>query len=292
MHPVFYQTLTNSELWREAQASFRDATGLALVLVRRDEKRRVQPSRTAENRFCGLLRTSPDACEACQEVQHELQRRLSRKWAPQQVCCFAGLTELALPIVVRGEHVATLMGGQVLRKQPGGEKVSRLSRQLHKWGMHRQLERLKHAYRATPVVTGKQLNGAVRLLRLLANQLADIADRQALLARRGEAEPVKNAKQFASAHFDDAVSLRAIAAHVHLSRNHFCRVFKKAAGMTFTEYISRVRVEKAKALLADSGWRIHEVAEGAGFKSISQFNRVFRRYATLSPTAYRASLAA
>ena len=287
---MFHETLTNSELLREAQAAFRDATGLALILARRDEKRRAQPSRTAENRFCGLLRTNPDACEACLEVQRELQRRLKRKLAPQQVCCFAGLTELALPIIVGGEHVATLLGGQVLRKKPGDQKAARLFRQLHKWGMHRQLARLKKAYRATPVVTDRQLNGAVRLLALLANQLADFAHRQTLLARRGDAEPVKKAKQFVNAHFAGPVSLRAIAGHVHLSRNHFCKVFKKSAGMTLTEYLSRVRVEKAKALLADSRFRIHEVADRAGFNSLSQFNRVFRRYATLSPTAYRASL--
>lgn len=291
MNPVFYQALINSDLLYEAQAAFQNATGLALRLVPCQEDATL-PLRKFENRFCGLVRSNQSACEACLEVQRELQRRLTRKLAPQELCCFAGLTELALPIVVGGEHVATLLGGQVFRRRPNRRKTEHLFRQLRDWGMHRQLERLTRAYWGTPVVTGKQLNGAARLLALLATQLAESAHRQVLRAGRSDAEPVKKAKQYVNARFTDPVSLSAVAAHVHLSRNHFCKVFKESVGMTLTEYISRVRVEKAKTLLAGSRFRVHEVADRTGFNSISQFNRAFRAYTTLSPTAYRASLPA
>jgi AraC-like DNA-binding protein len=66
-------------------------------------------------------------------------------------------------------------------------------------------------------------------------------------------------------------------------------MFKKAAGMTFTEYVSRVRIEKAKNLLLNPHARVSEVAFASGFQSIPHFNRVFRKYAGMAPRAYRAS---
>jgi AraC-like DNA-binding protein len=80
------------------------------------------------------------------------------------------------------------------------------------------------------------------------------------------------------------------AGYVSLSASYLCKMFKKTALMTFTEYLSRVRVEKAKALLANGSMQIGQVAFDAGFGSIPHFNRVFRRYAGFSPTQFRASV--
>ena len=64
-------------------------------------------------------------------------------------------------------------------------------------------------------------------------------------------------------------------------------MFKRATGMTFTEYLSFVRVAKSKQLLANPQKRISEVAYEAGFSSLTHFNRMFRRITGQSPTAYR-----
>ena len=57
--------------------------------------------------------------------------------------------------------------------------------------------------------------------------------------------------------------------------------------MTFTQYLSVVRIAKAKKLLANPQARISEVAFEAGFASLTHFNRMFRRIAGESPTAFR-----
>ena len=62
--------------------------------------------------------------------------------------------------------------------------------------------------------------------------------------------------------------------------------------MTLTDYITRVRLEKAKALLLDPERRISEVVYAAGFGSIPRFNSVFKRHVGMAPTEYRASLRA
>jgi AraC-like DNA-binding protein len=285
-----YNALKRSKSLRDVERAFHDATGLSLKLVRSDEP----PVRLApagdENTFCALMATSPFACAACLEVQRELQCRMGRKLAPQEICCFAGMTELAMPVVVGGEHVATLLGGQVFQEKPGRRQFNRVARQLRKWGMSDRLRQINRAYFCTPVVSEKQFQGAVRLLMMLATQLAESATRYLVAARGYEPASVSEAKNFVYAHAGERITLRQIADHVHVSKHYFCKVFKQATKMTFTEFVARVRVENAKKLLADPRWRMAEVADGTGFYSISQFNRVFRRYAGNSPTGYRAAL--
>ena len=290
MNAVFHQALARSQLLRDLQSAFRDATGLSLKLVPSGEACPQNRLRQQENRFCSLISINASACAACLEVHREFQRRLSRKLTPQQICCFAGITELAVPIVIGGEHVSTLIGGQVFREKPSRRRLERVIRQLRAWGTQGELKRLERAYVQTPVVSKKQFDGAVRLLAILATQLADFANRMMLTGARGEPETVIQAKRFVNARIAERVGLGETAKHVHLSRNYFCKVFKKATGINFTEYVARVRVENAKDLLSNLQLRMNEVADRAGFQSISQFNRVFRRYTRCSPTAYRASL--
>lgn len=290
MSSAVYDALARSKSLREVERAFRDATGLSLRLVPNDEPQRRLALGRSENPFCGLMATSVGACAACVEVQRELQRRLDRKLTPQKICCFAGMIELAVPVVVGGQHVATLVGGQVFRHHPGRRQFDRVARQMRKWGVHAGLDQIRQAYSHTPVVSEKQFQGAVRLLTILATQLAESASRHLLAAQRHEPPSVTRAKNFVHAHAGERVTLRQTAAHVHVSRHHFCKIFKQATGMTFTEFVARVRVGKAKELLSDPQLRITDVADSAGFSSISQFNRVFRRYAGNSPTACRAAL--
>ena len=67
-------------------------------------------------------------------------------------------------------------------------------------------------------------------------------------------------------------------------------MFKKATGINFTDYVSRVRIEKAKNLLLNPNLRVSEVAYEVGFQSLTHFNRVFKRVQGQSPTDYRGQL--
>jgi AraC-like DNA-binding protein len=91
-------------------------------------------------------------------------------------------------------------------------------------------------------------------------------------------------------HHAEELALGDVAKAVNMSAFYFCKTFKKATGMTFTDYLSRVRVEKVKNLMLNPHRRVSEAAFKAGFQSLSQFNRVFRRIAGETPTAYRERL--
>ena len=101
---------------------------------------------------------------------------------------------------------------------------------------------------------------------------------------------VARAKKFIEQNQGGAICLATVAKSVNTSTFYFCKLFKRATGLTFTEYLARVRIEKAKTLLLDSNRRVSEIAYEVGFQSLTHFNRVFRKIVGRSPSEFRAHL--
>ena len=290
MKPVTVDDLTRLPVVQFYETAFRKATGVSLKLVPPAEPKRRLTFGESENPFCALLTRTPAGCQACLETQERVQRGVGRKLAPQQINCVAGLTDVAVPVVIGGQHVATLMSGQVFRREPTERDFLMVVRML-KGGLNDGWEKkARKAYFETPVVTSDRFQAIVQLLSVFAQYLADYASRQALARSDHEPSAVASAKQFVQSHVEETITLAEVVRHVHVSRFYFCKLFKKATGMTLTEYVARVRVEKAKTLLVDPSLRISEVVYAAGFGSIPRFNSLFKRYVGMPPTDYRATL--
>jgi AraC-like DNA-binding protein len=101
---------------------------------------------------------------------------------------------------------------------------------------------------------------------------------------------VARAKRLIAERSGDDLSLDEMAKALNVSTFYFCKLFRKATGLTFTEYLSRTRVEKARNLLVNPNLRISEIAYACGFGSLGHFNRVFKKIVGLSPTEYRDAL--
>jgi AraC-like DNA-binding protein len=130
----------------------------------------------------------------------------------------------------------------------------------------------------------------IRLLAIFAQHLGLVANQLALRSDRAEPSSVAKARQFMAEHHGDHLTLGEVARAVNMSTFYFCKTFKKATGLTFTDYLGRVRIEKARELLLNPQARVSEVAFEAGFQSLTHFNRTFHRLLGQSPTEYRAAL--
>jgi len=106
------------------------------------------------------------------------------------------------------------------------------------------------------------------------------------------AEPVAiwKARRFIEEHSGEELSLRKVAKAVSISANHLSEKFKQVTGVNFVDYVARTRFENASNLLQNSNLRVSEIAFEVGFQSLSQFNRVFKKFSGKSPTEYRAAL--
>ncbi len=113
-----------------------------------------------------------------------------------------------------------------------------------------------------------------------------------MLVHQEHAEPrvITRAKEFILEHQGEELSLGQVARAVNTSTYYFCKLFKRVTGINFTDYLSRVRIEKAKNLLLNPSLRISEIAFEVGFQSLTHFNRVFKKIIGQSPTQYREQL--
>jgi len=87
----------------------------------------------------------------------------------------------------------------------------------------------------------------------------------------------------------DETSLADIASSVSLSRERLSRLFHETLGITFSEYLIKVRLASARQLLSEGDAPITEIAFASGFQSLSQFNRNFSKYEGCSPREFRKS---
>jgi len=214
-------------------------------------------------------------------------RRAALRGTAQQLHCFAGLTVVAVPVTVEGNHLATLLSGQVLRRDPSTRDFTLVIKMLGADLNANTVRKTRQAYFATPVVTAERFQSIVQLLIMFARQLGETASHQALAPAPTEPRPVVLAKEFLHAHAGRGLTLAQVAQQAHVSPFYFCKLFKKTTGMTFTEYLARLRIEKAKTLLLDPLARVSEIVYAAGFGSIPQFNSVFKRYVGMPPRQYR-----
>ena len=287
MTEATYEDIVKLPVIQFYEDAFHKATRVSLKVVPPEEPTQRRNFGSHENGFCALATATPAGCSACLEAQVRAQRGLGRHQGPQQVNCFAGLTDVSVPVLLHGHHVATLMSGQVFRREPT-QRDFEMIRQFLANGQGSEWEaRLRQAYFDTPVVSTDQFEAIVQLVGVFAHYLADYAGRHVIASSPAEPAAVASAKRFVQEHVEDPITLAQVVAHVRVSRFYFCKLFKRATGMTLTEYITRVRLEKAKTLLVDPALRISEVVFAAGFGSIPQFNSAFKRYIGMPPTDYR-----
>jgi AraC-like DNA-binding protein len=152
-------------------------------------------------------------------------------------------------------------------------------------------EKLQNVYFGTRVLTAKQYDAMVKLLAIFAEHISVVSNQIMLRRQNSESPVIKRAKEFIIENQTEDLSLGQVAKAVNTSTFHFCKMFKKATGLNFTEYVSRVRVEKARNLLLNPNLRISEIAYEVGFQSLTHFNRVFKKITGRSPTDYREQLA-
>lgn len=278
--------LRETELFKDYERAFREATGLPLALRPARSYKAALRKQEGGNPFCVLMAQTSAGCENCLKMQADLEE--SAGMEPKSLHCFAGLCDSAVPIQVSGELIAFLQTGQILLHQPNQEEFSQTTRKLLAWGSEVNLKALEEAYFQTKVLDEAQYNAMLRLLATFAEHLAMIGNSiEPKLTDSPEDQVVNRAKKYIQERFQERITLDQASRAVNASTRHFCKVFKKATGITFTDYLARTRVEKAKQLLQNPHLRVSEIAFETGFESISQFNRSFKRIIGKSPTQYR-----
>ena len=282
------EALISSKLYQEYERAFTEATGLPVALRPVESWQLPHHGKPNEGPFCALMAERSRACGSCLEVQEKLIQAATD--GPATGVCPAGLSDTVVPVRLGERLIGFLQTGQVFRKPPTQQQFERTARLLAEWGIATDRAALRQAYFATRVVPARQHEAVIKLLSIFAQHLSILSNR--ILVQHENAEPplITRAKAYLQEHQTESLSLGRVSKAVNSSPFYFCKLFKKATGLNFTDYLSRIRIERARNLLLNPNLRVSEIAFEVGFQSLTHFNRVFKNTVGQSPTRYREQL--
>lgn len=282
-------TLSTSKIYQDYERAFSEATGLPVALRPVESWQLPQHGKKHENPFCAMMAAKSRCCAACLRLQQELADKAQHE--AHTLTCEFGLSDTAVPVRVGEKLIGFLQTGQVFRKKPTERQFERTAQLIAEWGVEVDQDRMREAYFETKVISPKQHEAIINLLAIFAQHISLVSNWVLVKEQNAEPPVIARAKRYIEENQAEDLSLGEVAKSVNTSTFYFCKMFKKATGLHFTEYVSRVRIEKAKNLLLNPNLRVSEVAFEIGFQSLTHFNRVFKKIVGQSPTEYREQLA-
>lgn len=276
--------LRRSELFVEYQEAFEAATGLPLELVSLASHSTVV--RTAGSPlFCRRMGDQAGLCPACAGWRVFLE-----KASDSEVSHFeakSGHVFTSIAIKSDAKPIAYFHTGHVFLRRPSHHRT-----QIHCLitdgdAAIGDRERLMDSFLSTRVVPKAAYLASIRLLSLFATQLASACNRIVVTQSGVVPESIRRACAFIEDNKHRHISFTEVSGAAHMSSFYFCRIFKRTTGLTFGDYLTRVRIESVKGALLNTHTRVSEAAYASGFRSVSQFNRQFRKFTGESPSVFR-----
>lgn len=167
------------------------------------------------------------------------------------------------------------------RLYPQSPAIRRLISQIHYRSQHRDLD---------PIWLEEQLYELLLLILILTQQDQRSIDHLPLLKQSTRAEIFKRlslAVDLIYATYDQKLTLDELAACAYFSKFHFLRLFKVAFGQSPYQFISAIRIDKAKEWLRFTDWPVHLIAVRIGMENTSSFSRLFCQKTGVYPSAFR-----
>lgn len=103
----------------------------------------------------------------------------------------------------------------------------------------------------------------------------------------GNPRLIQKAKEYIDRNYNTNISLDNICETIAVSKNHFCNVFKRETGESIWDYLTAVRINRAKELIIATNLKNYEISRQVGYENPSYFSKIFKMYTGVSPINYR-----
>lgn len=304
-----YQDLTRQHLGDVGRTLFADLTGLHFHIVwtplRPSHNR--SPLPTACSVCCRLANSAPTPhCATCGPKHLELARGAG--WRGHRFTCSLGVSNYCFPITVRGLVVGVAFvqaldkANQVLRHHLRQQPARAGARLYSRSEFNRAVQLLRliaqNAEAATLAVLGKadltRFRQAMAAMQQEQERLHQHINRLLPADNPLPAAPhpppppiVQRMLEYLHQHYAQPITLRQCAGTLGRNAAYLSDLFAQAVGLPFKTYLTELRLEKSKQLLADPDKNVSEVAQATGYASENRFRIAFKKATGLSPKLWR-----
>jgi len=223
-------------------------------------------SRTKENDFCSVLHEAEENDLNCQLADESLLKRsrTSRKF--ESHICHAGLYDAVTPVMKSGMVVGYVIMGRIRSSQsPTADRFD-------------NNEKLKALYEKIPYFTDQKIAS-------LQSLLQDILFENAI--KFDYDQVIDEVAAYVEKELKSELSIEKICAGFCISKNYLYEGFRRYYGVTVNEYITNLRINKAKKLLTETKKPVYEICEEVGVDNYTYFCRLFKKRVGMSPGEFR-----
>ena len=133
------------------------------------------------------------------------------------------------------------------------------------------------------------MNEAVAALYQMLDKIQEYQNALGSQARKGNKQWAKIMLEYVDINYNRGISLASMAEELGLDETYLSKQFKEKIGVSFIQYVTKCRMDRAKELLADPSVKLAEIAELVGMGNVQSFIRAFKKYEGMTPGQYRDS---
>jgi AraC-like DNA-binding protein len=258
---------------------FHTVTGIRVAFVSYDLGHLIEVPEEKSD-FCTLLRKDPLAEHKCKECDSAAFKIAAQTGSLYTYTCHAGLTEAVSPILHEGKLLGYLMMGQTLNTVPDNEMWEKLHVICSNYKV--DLDSLEQAFYRINSIDSNKLQAAANIMDISSKYI-----HLEKLAKLKEPQLVEKIKGFVDSNLGNAVTINDLSKNLKLSSSYLSHIMNDKFNLSFTEYLTAKRLEKAKQLLESSSLKVHEIACTVGFQDQNYFARIFKKHTGTSSIEYR-----
>jgi AraC-like DNA-binding protein len=283
--------------FQEVINTFESLTGLTICILFKTHYER-KPTYKAKvflerighlNTFCTLIKSSPKikGCQAYDGIERAKKAALVRK--PFIDECPAGIVELIIPLIIRGEFVGTIFCGQISKYEDREKGFKYIWDKIEHRGCNE--EKLRQEYGSLKYFSDAELlrlgNLFFYAISYIADSLDDVTiERQIKLQHN---QLIKEAVEILQNARDGFPSEAEISRQLGITPEYFSKLFKKVMNKSFIEYIIELRIARAQELLTNTNLPIIDIAAAVGYERQSYFTKKFKELSGITPRQFRAT---
>ena len=239
--------------------------GISIVVFDRDMH--VLACKSAKDDYCSALQESLGLQEVCHRSDYEIVQRCKESMKTEHHMCHAGLCDVAVPIVKNDVALAFVVLGRIRLASSPPKPVYDLG------------DNDKNArYDKTKCFTDLELESLMHLLPYIVFDTAISLEEDTV---------VDHIARYAKEHLTEELTVQALSKRFCLSKAALYKAFSQELGTTVNEFVTSVRMERARELLLTTDWLVIEVAEAVGITNYTYFCKLFKKLHGVSPKNWR-----
>jgi AraC-like DNA-binding protein/ligand-binding sensor protein len=241
--------------------------------------------------YCAKLRATATGFAACQMCDRKHARHASLKHDKAIYKCYAGLTELVVPLYSNtGDYIGCMTSGQFRLENDAPMDEESIRRLAASYNLNP--EKMCELYQQTKVLSAIQVEGIIEYLNTIGQIIVDTHNKLLFMELIDAPAKIPLIKRYVRKNYMKKITVADTAKKFFLSPGYFIHFFKKEVGVSFMCFVNMYRISQAEEMLQKTTRSISEIAFLSGFGSLSQFNRTFKDINGSSPRDFRKTIVA